>query len=228
MNNQLIKLTCCIPNCKNTIHNVHHFCKKHSKKYIFEKEEECPICFDEMDDVEYPLLDCGHWVHIECVLNSNQMQCPICRTQISKKYITDEILEKHLKTIKQKEKEEKERKQQDALRQEVQFPFIQQLKLKSQNLLDEIIFTQEELFQYLRSNTKKLIYKDLENLKSNPNVSISKSAKILKQYLDQAHNNNLSRNIEIDVINFILQQIVNIETKVFTFCKQKTNKSYYN
>ena len=228
MNLQLVKLTCCIPNCKNTIHNEHHFCKKHSKKYIFDKEEECPICFEQMDDVEYPLLDCGHWIHIECVLNSNQLQCPVCRTPISKKYITAEVLDKHQKAIQRREKEEKERNIREILQQESVFPFIQQLKLKSQNLLDEIIFSKEELFQYLRSKTKKIVYKDLERLTTNHHGGISASAQVLKQHLEQVHNNNLSRNVDMDIVNFIFKQITNIESKVFTFCKEKLNKSYYN
>lgn len=46
----------------------------------FEKEVDCPVCFEDMIDVD-DCLSCGHWVHRSCVLKWSN-KCPICRQKI--------------------------------------------------------------------------------------------------------------------------------------------------
>jgi len=40
--------------------------------------ERCMICLDFMG-TQYNELDCGHWAHWKCLLESMDMRCPICR-----------------------------------------------------------------------------------------------------------------------------------------------------
>lgn len=42
------------------------------------KEDRCPVCFEDIDE----FLDCGHWVHEECVAKSFRAECPICRKPV--------------------------------------------------------------------------------------------------------------------------------------------------
>lgn len=57
------------------------YCGIHLKKnHKYNKPEECPICFESLNNTNIP-LSCGHWVHKKCILNWKD-QCPICRTTI--------------------------------------------------------------------------------------------------------------------------------------------------
>jgi hypothetical protein len=57
------------------------FCSMHktTNKRVYEKEP-CPVCFE--NNVEC-ILDCGHWVHKECIILSGKAECPICRCKVS-------------------------------------------------------------------------------------------------------------------------------------------------
>ena len=49
---------------------------------IFEKPEECPVCYDKLDENDNP-LECGHWVHKECVKKSGVSRCPLGRCKLN-------------------------------------------------------------------------------------------------------------------------------------------------
>lgn len=49
---------------------------------IFEKPEECPVCYDKLDENDNP-LECGHWVHEECIKKSGVSRCPIARCKLN-------------------------------------------------------------------------------------------------------------------------------------------------
>ena len=81
----------------NIVNNVIINYKK--EKFIQEKPEECPICYEYLEDIEDNLLECGHWFHYKCILktknineNSHFYKCPICRKQV-------EILVKEYKNL---------------------------------------------------------------------------------------------------------------------------------
>ena len=52
------------------------------EKWVQEKPDECPVCLDEFDDEEEP-LECGHWIHIECIKKSRRNRCPMCRKHLN-------------------------------------------------------------------------------------------------------------------------------------------------
>lgn len=57
------------------------YCEQHKPRYRFDKPDECPICYEEMGEIPIP-LECGHWVHRECMTKSMKPICPICRKTI--------------------------------------------------------------------------------------------------------------------------------------------------
>ena len=58
------------------------YCNKHFKQYKFEKPNECPICFDKLNENELPLR-CGHWFHAKCLKQTFCDNCPVCRTKMT-------------------------------------------------------------------------------------------------------------------------------------------------
>jgi len=72
--NELIK-------CLYSTNNL--FCEHHIHQYRFEKPNECMVCLDCISsETEIP-LNCGHWVHKECLKKSNQTRCPLCRQEMN-------------------------------------------------------------------------------------------------------------------------------------------------
>lgn len=56
------------------------YCHKHKTLFRFHRPEECPVCMESLLNENRP-LDCGHWVHRECVLNWKD-ECPVCRQKV--------------------------------------------------------------------------------------------------------------------------------------------------
>ncbi len=50
-------------------------------EHIYEKEQDCPVCMESMDNVTEP-LSCGHWSHIECLRSWKPLRltCSVCKT----------------------------------------------------------------------------------------------------------------------------------------------------
>lgn len=71
--------------CKGNKYGCYSYCAKHigSQKpaYDFERPDECPVCCDEFGDTSRALV-CGHWIHVDCIVKSGHMRCPICRTAV--------------------------------------------------------------------------------------------------------------------------------------------------
>lgn len=55
--------------------------KEIAKRFIAEKPEDCPICCFDLHMNEP--LECGHWVHHECILKSGKKECPFCRKTLN-------------------------------------------------------------------------------------------------------------------------------------------------
>lgn len=49
--------------------------------------DECPICYEVIDDNKKNLLRCGHWCHFHCLIKSYSysgvLKCPICRYKLN-------------------------------------------------------------------------------------------------------------------------------------------------
>ena len=63
------------------------YCNTHKYKYRLEKPDECPICMDEISETTEIPLECGHWIHKECLKPTNQRKCPVCRCPMKRKEI---------------------------------------------------------------------------------------------------------------------------------------------
>ena len=68
---QPCKIKCKAPNV---------YCRFH--KFKEARPEDCPICYDSLANVTTP-LSCGHWIHTECIVQSGQTTCPICRFELT-------------------------------------------------------------------------------------------------------------------------------------------------
>lgn len=56
--------------------------------FIEDKPDECPICWESLDEVAEP-LSCGHYMHKNCLLSGGQTICSICRQEV---YLSDDEL----------------------------------------------------------------------------------------------------------------------------------------
>ena len=64
-------------NCQNK--SDKQFCPDHQHRYRLEKPDDCPICMDTISIVTETPLECGHWIHKECLIPTNKHICPVCR-----------------------------------------------------------------------------------------------------------------------------------------------------
>ena len=55
------------------------YCIKHEHRYRLEKPDDCPICMDEISESSETPLECGHWIHKNCLIPTNLHICPVCR-----------------------------------------------------------------------------------------------------------------------------------------------------
>ena len=58
---------------------------KDIKYVIFNNDDECPICINNMDEINTVILECGHKFHASCMFTSiktNFHKCPLCRKKI--------------------------------------------------------------------------------------------------------------------------------------------------
>ncbi len=62
------------------------YCSEHENKYRFEKTD-CPICMDEISEETETPLECGHWIHKECLVPTNLHICPVCRQNMKQNEI---------------------------------------------------------------------------------------------------------------------------------------------
>ena len=64
-------------NCQNKSDKQH--CHEHEHRYRFEKPDDCPVCMDSISSKTETPLECGHWVHKQCLVPTNLHICPVCR-----------------------------------------------------------------------------------------------------------------------------------------------------
>lgn len=63
--------------CENTSYKK--YCMKHEHRYRLDKPDDCPICMDEISETSETPLECGHWIHKNCLIPTNLHICPVCR-----------------------------------------------------------------------------------------------------------------------------------------------------
>lgn len=78
--------------CQYFIQKLKRFCKsksilnsslcyRHSKiTPLSEKPDECIVCLETLDDKDH--LQCGHYIHRECIIKTGKNKCPMCRANV--------------------------------------------------------------------------------------------------------------------------------------------------
>lgn len=51
-------------------------------KREYEKPSDCVICMESLENVDFS-LDCGHWMHMDCIMKTEKPYCPLCRQKLS-------------------------------------------------------------------------------------------------------------------------------------------------
>ena len=74
-----------LENCKKICSS--EYCSTHKHKYRLEKPDECPICMELISETTEIPLECGHWIHKECLKLSGTRKCPVCRCCMKQKDI---------------------------------------------------------------------------------------------------------------------------------------------
>jgi len=71
--------------CHRVVKND-NYCYQHRqndvKKHRETKPSECIICFESLANQRHA-LECGHWIHLKCIIESAKAECPICRTKLT-------------------------------------------------------------------------------------------------------------------------------------------------
>lgn len=84
--------------CLNETFDNKEYCEQHVNKHKFEKPDECIICMEVIyDNIETP-LECGHWIHKNCIKFTGLHKCPVCQTVMTKEE-TDYVFGKDHKEL---------------------------------------------------------------------------------------------------------------------------------
>ena len=57
------------------------YCCEHKYRYRLDKPDDCPICMEHISEETETPLECGHWFHKSCLIETNK-KCPLCREQL--------------------------------------------------------------------------------------------------------------------------------------------------
>lgn len=79
--------------CKNM--SDKHYCPEHQHRYRLEKPDDCPVCMDTISNSTETPLECGHWIHKECLIPTELHICPVCRQSMKPHEITYIFGENH-------------------------------------------------------------------------------------------------------------------------------------
>src|SRR3989338_6945654 len=82
---------------RHTTKNIQsYYCSSHisqsiALEFIFIEpsleNEVCPVCFELIKNQLNP-LECGHWIHYECLIEWGYPICPLCRKELEKLPLT--------------------------------------------------------------------------------------------------------------------------------------------
>jgi uncharacterized Zn finger protein (UPF0148 family) len=235
---------CCIPSCKNKKSKLGNksFCKKHNEKYKFDKPKDCPICLEKLND-KYPLLNCGHWIHHNCVIQSGKAECPICRTSVKftreqKKEMNKQIMKRIQENLEEEQKEIRQMLEEEGLETNERgddcfynaIKYIYQTGLVEESIqeildYDEFILI-DDLDLYIDSEYREMVEKDLKKLSRHRDRKISHTAKCLKTLLENDEEmiilllqNDIDDLCEIK--KHMLETIVKNEYKAYEFVKRQ-------
>src|SRR3989344_8183068 len=80
--------------CARKTKNKSGFCHFHVAqiiplKFIDEQPDDCIVCLEKLT-MDAP-LECGHWIHLDCIKKSIRPECPICRFNMSHHFSSEEL-----------------------------------------------------------------------------------------------------------------------------------------
>lgn len=116
-----------------------HSSQANSSKYAQQKPENCPVCYDSLDN-QKNALQCGHWVHTKCVIQSGKEECPVCRSPLQLKPRAKKKLQKIRQLLRQEQLAEEEEELQDGLRDQVQHLIAPTLRERIYGFVDEMLY----------------------------------------------------------------------------------------
>ena len=96
-------------NCNKRTKNECGYCYIHAyqhNKFKEKKPEECQICLEKFEKDD-KALECGHWIHLDCIQKTMKPECPVCRTFLNLPKKILKCIEKNAKDA-QKEWEEED------------------------------------------------------------------------------------------------------------------------
>lgn len=160
------------------------YCSDHSHRYRFEKPDDCPICMDIISEESETPLECGHWIHKECLIPTNIHICPVCR-QNMKQHEIDYIFGVN-------------HQQQNNYGQNlfIQFQPIIQVHIENIEMYNNQEFFDEYEFEY----------QNFENV-INHNEDIYQDEDINYRVIDEFEYINPFDNIESSLIEYIIYDI---------------------
>jgi hypothetical protein len=71
-----------------------------------EPQDDCHVCCDSIDEP----LSCGHWIHIDCVVQTGNPNCPLCKRVITMS-CENAVKMEQIKNNKKRQQEETERRE---------------------------------------------------------------------------------------------------------------------
>ncbi len=125
--------------CHRKIKNQ-QYCYQHRqnpcdvKKHRETKPSECIICYESLANQRYA-LECGHWIHIKCIINSAKAECPICRTKLTVGKRAMKRIEKLARTREVEFLQEEE----DELRMDLQYQVAGLIAPALQDRIHEVV-----------------------------------------------------------------------------------------
>ena len=134
--------------CRRKLRN-RSFCSDHDPinirtRYRQAKPRECVVCCESLSN-QPRALECGHWVHINCIIHSAKAECPICRTRLN----LSNHINKRIETIAKKRKEETIREEQEEIQSDLQLHLAGLIAPALQERIHEVIgdlIDEDELF----------------------------------------------------------------------------------
>jgi len=227
---------CVVPNCKNVKSKIGNksFCKKHNQKFKYDKPDDCPVCTESLKDEKYPLINCGHWVHYNCIIESGKAECPMCRTSAT---LTRELKKELTKKSKQR-KEENEREELETVREMfadenydmILYRVFRDLYTNGHSdedindLLDNDIFTHmERIDDYIMSEYREYIERDLRRLsRDRNNISKRNTAKMLLIMLSNNEEflSTFFREQSDEITELMISTIIKSEWQAYKFVKR--------
>jgi hypothetical protein len=229
---------CVVPNCKNVKSKIGNksFCKKHNQKFKYDKPDDCPICTESLKDEKYPLINCGHWIHHSCVIESGKAECPVCRAAVAlTRGLKKELTKKSKQMKNEREIEEFEEIREMVLAEQEDNNMMLYRVFRDiyhnghsdediNELLEHDIYTHmEHIDDYIVSEYRENVERDLRRLSRDRNdISKRNTAKMLIIMLNNNEEflSTFFREQNDEITTLMIESIIKSEWQAYKFVKR--------